>query len=213
MSQNNPIMRENLEASMFRMLGEDILLAQEALEREDSQANRRSFIRTIFSAVEGYVSQLRDSVLSSLVELHSIPPAKILALTEKTYSVNEKGEFTEHSRYLSHAALLRLTVQVAKEFSESLDVDFGGGGWQKLQKASQARNRLTHPKIKSDLVVSDENIEDAWDGLIWLVQVCESVMRETQNTSIQYLEIVAGIRDGDPQILALYHEVLKRGIN
>ncbi len=57
-----------------------------------------------------------------------------------------------------------------KVVKTGLAVDFTGDGWRAMEKTIEVRNRLTHPKRREDIIVSDEDLADLVRANEWLLQ-------------------------------------------
>ena len=99
-------MRLTLNSDSDRMdfviaLSEDVETAGEALEQEDSPYARRTFIRAVFSTIEGTTNLLKaDALMASAMPRAQglFSPAELAMLREETYGMNEKGEATTQTR-------------------------------------------------------------------------------------------------------------------
>jgi hypothetical protein len=115
---------------------------------EIEEANRRFYVRAIFSLIEEVVEQ-HKRLLLDLAEQNiiTLSPGVNEALSERAYVVNQNGTVREREQYLQLERKLRAVYRAAGEaFHQSLDTDFGGQGWQTFRKALDIRDRLTHPK-------------------------------------------------------------------
>jgi hypothetical protein len=157
---------------MVRILTSDVELLKpnlgdlsgQAVLREAEAANRRSYVRAVFSLIEAVIEQhkrlLLDLVARRIVELEQGVGE---ALSERTYFVRDNGTVGEREQYLQFERKLRAVYRVAGDaFGQSLSVTFGDQGWQSFRTALAVRDRLTHPKTYDDCIV-DENALDAVD--------------------------------------------------
>jgi hypothetical protein len=190
----------------LRILADDV---QHALDRTDTESERRNLLRTIISAAEGVSWIYRTHVLSIAKEFDAATPLMDLAFSEATYSVNEQGNIIEQARYISLTAMIRLTTKVAQSLCADLNVDFGSQGWQSLRDTIRLRNRITHPKNAADLSISLKEIDDAKTGFFWFLDmsmhVMEATTREFSSLVVDMGEVVEKLKSGDPDTLALYH--------
>lgn len=201
-----------LRETFLGMLMEDVITARKQTRIDDSQAARRVLIRALFAAIEGLVWQYREHVRSVASSLDELPPLMELALTETAYTVTESGKLVEQTRHIPLTTMIKLTTKFAERLSPKLKVDFSGTGWSDFQTALAVRHSITHPKAKSDLEISPAQLEAAWSGYFWLVELTTLAMAETLASSAAYLAefktIIRQLRDGDPATLKAYRAAL-----
>jgi hypothetical protein len=194
------------------MLVGDVIAAFERIESDSSQAPRRDMIRTLFAAIEGCVWTYREHVRSVATSIEELPPLMELALTEVSYAVTETGEVVSQTRYVSLTAMIRLTTTLAQSLAPDLRVDFGGTGWSNLKQAIAIRNRLTHPKRKTDLDIGPADVETSWAALKWLLQTITEVMAATVKSQSSYLSefrvLVDDLKNGNPDAVQAYRNAL-----
>lgn len=198
-------------SQFLQILAEDVQCALGRMALSDAQPDRRNLLRTIVSAAEGVSWFYRMQVLAIAKDLDAATPQIEMAFAEASYAVSSKGEIIEQVRYISLTAMIRLVTKVAISFCPRLEVDFGNVGWEKLKVAIEARNRVTHPKVETDLTVSDEEIEAAKIGFFWFLDMTENVMLHILTELALHASIakrlLAELKAGDPETLALYEQV------
>jgi hypothetical protein len=201
-----------LRATFFGILTHDVMQSLRRVELDDTQTNRRDLVRTIFAATEGYVWEYREHVRSIARHVDSINPIADFALSELTYSVTENGKIEEHVRYISLTAMIRLVTRLAERISPKLKIDFSGSGWSNLKRAIAIRNRVTHPKSKSDLEISRDDIEVSKQGFFWLLDLLMEVMEATNSASRSYLAdlttLIRELASGDVRAWEQYRAAL-----
>jgi hypothetical protein len=136
---------------------------------EAEEANRRFYVRAIFSLIEAVVEQhkrlLLDLAKRNIIILTS---SVIGALSERAYVVNQNGTVGERKQYLQLKRKLRAVYRAAGEaFNQPLDTDFGDQGWQAFCEALDIRDRLTHPKTFDDCHVDEEALNTVDSGHTW----------------------------------------------
>jgi len=134
---------------------------------KDTQAIRRMKCRVIFSCIESYISHLKQSAIMFSIDRPDLfSPAEILALNDEESYVNGKGEATTRSARIKLQDNLRLAFgSIARALDHDFPIDFGDTEAQCFTESVKIRNRLTHPKQATDLVVNDvesHNIDRAW---------------------------------------------------
>ncbi len=167
--------------SFTHVLIGDVVAAHSRLEQLDTQTHRRELIRTIFSAIEGLHWKLKSDVLQHAVEVTKLTPHEHAALLEEAYSVDEKGMVRVQPRFLPLPTAIRLVVSIVKRYRPTYQLDFSHVGWSNLRVAIEVRNRLVHPKVLSDLSVTDLEIQQALSAFNWLLALAIEVLQETKS--------------------------------
>lgn len=159
----------------------------DAIERHDlaqTQSGKRDLIRTSFAAIEGASWIFREHVVEAARAMSELEPAEEVALSETSYQVTDQGRITEQTRFLPLPATVRLTARIAEKLAPEVKVDFSGQDWAGLKEAIKIRNRITHPKSRADLILSDEDIQTSVGSLFWLLNETSRVM-EAANLSFE----------------------------
>ncbi len=198
--------------TFFGVLSSDVVICLGRVEVADTQATRRDLIRTMFTAIEGYVWEYRAFVKSIVNDIGTVSPIMELALTETSYSVSDQGRLEEHIRPIPVTSMIRLVTKLAEEHCPELKTDFSNAGWSNLKQTIKIRNRITHPKSASDLEVTPEDIAISQAGFFWLLALIADVMEASKNASANHLAALRSVFEklisGDPQTLADYQAAL-----
>jgi hypothetical protein len=199
-------------ATLIALLIEDVIAARSRLAAADTQTARRDVVRASLAAMEGDVWIMRQHIASNLAKLEVLTPMADLALREIAYSVTIDGQIVEQPRGLSLPTAIRLGVSQAKLISPETEVDFSEAGWFNLRKAVAIRNRITHPKLADDLVITLDDLNAVASGLLWVLATCDYVMASTNLAFSHYIEalrdMIARLKAGDPDALAEYQAAL-----
>ncbi|OJW76251.1 MAG: hypothetical protein BGO57_08570 [Sphingomonadales bacterium 63-6] len=202
-------MDSDLHHDFTSVLVLDVVAAMQRYRAEKTQANSRDLIRSIFAAVEGSVWLYRQHVTSIAKSIEAITREEELALAETAYLVNANGTVSEQMRFIPLPALIRLTTRIANRIDPRTETRFDIPGWESFQRAIAIRNRITHPKTKSDLLVSERDVDTCHAAFFWLLQLTESGMEAVVSAFRAYVEemreIFEKLKAGDPEITALYH--------
>ncbi len=172
---------------MVRVLTADVdflrpLLGERSIQAavtEVKAANRRFYVRAVFSLIEAVVEQHKRLLLDLVVrEMINLPPGVKEALAEKAYFVKENGTVGEREQYLQLERKLRAVYQAAAEaFEQPLQTTFGDHGWQSFQAALDIRDRLTHPKTFEDCDVDEGDLETVDQGHTWFRELNNEFVR------------------------------------
>ena len=172
---------------MTRILGEDVtylrpLLGELNIQVAPSTAdesNRRSYVRAIFALIEAVVEQ-HKRLLLDLAERGSvsIAPAERLALSERTYVVKDNGAVVEKDQFLSFARKIKLVYRTAAvAFNQTLRVQVGGHHWDAFLKATQIRDRITHPKTFHECHPDEDDIAEVETSHDWFRTLSNEFVR------------------------------------
>ncbi len=123
-------------------LHKDCIQAGINLEKDDTPLNRRTYVRTFFSAVEATIHFMRQ-----------------VALDKRELFAEEEIEKLEEKRRLP---LTDSVAFVCKMYSRAMDSPFmlerSGKEWAAFLTAIKVRDSITHPKRRATLDISDENL-------------------------------------------------------
>lgn len=203
-SSEDEIARE----SFIRILLFDVMDAMERHDSAQTQSGKRDLIRTGFAAIEGISWIFREHVTEAARAMSQLEPTEEAALSETSYQVNDQGRIAEQARYLPLMAAIRLTARIAEKLAPNVEIDFSGQNWTHLKEAIRIRNRITHPKGRADLILSDQDIRISIGALFWLLAETTRVM-DAANLSFrdyvgQLREILERLKMGDSAMLAAY---------
>lgn len=190
------------------ILSQDVIAAIARRDADDSQANRRELIRILFAAVEGLAWTYRTEIVESARSLDLLTVEEDQAFSEVSYSVTGQGKIASQPRFVPLTAMIRLTTRLASKIDPAFDANFDGIGWDQFGKAVKVRNRITHPKRESDLVISESDTSACISAFYWLFELYSSALESVNSALSQHLmlmrEVVQGLREGDPVLHALY---------
>jgi hypothetical protein len=171
-------------------------------------------IRTLFAAIEGYTWLYRERVIEVARSMDALTVEEEAALSEVTYQVTEQGKITRQPRYLSMLAAFRLITRIASRLDTALAIRFDTDDWERLRAAISIRNRITHPKKRSDLEISDQDLASAQSAFFWLLDTAMGAM-EAANAALhrynaEFRAILTELSKGNPEVWAEYREAIAR---
>ena len=119
------------------------------------QRARRSLLHSFFALVAGTSHQLRMVAIAR----HAIAPpdclsvAEICLLRDEQFSLADNGKAKTKTRYQPglKANLLFSVRAFAKVSDLEFQLDIGGIGWEAMSRSIDVRDRITHPKLITDL--------------------------------------------------------------
>jgi len=193
----------------FTIILEDALDAVERRQAADTQAARRDQVRTAFIAIEGFVWVFREHIAEVANMTHGLEPEEEIVLAETSFQVGKDGKINSQSKYVPLLSMVRLVARIAKRIAPTAEVDFSGSGWNKTQEALQIRHRITHPKSRMDLMLSDADMLTIEHVLFWLPEQITVAMEHTNVAAKDYHgrfnDVLERLRASDPVVAKLYN--------
>jgi hypothetical protein len=148
----------------------DVATAARALHLCDWPYTRRTYIRTVFAAIEGFTAFLKDKALRSIdIGRLKASPEEELALREESFSVASSGEVKKQQRYLPLDVYIRLLFTTYFDRPRAVrKVNYSDPAWGALKRALKVRHRITHPRKGSDLTIEDDELRDCRRAYAWV---------------------------------------------
>ncbi len=170
-------------------------------------------VRTIFAAIEGVAWIFREHVTGAARDSYGLDPDEATALSEIAFQISETGKVHRRQSFMPLLNSIRLTARIGARIAPSKQIDFSGRGWGQLRDAIAIRNRITHPKGVSDLVLTDHDIETGTAALFWFLVETSDFMETANSANIDYLGefrlVLNRLLNNDPDMHALYRSVEK----
>ena len=142
------------------------------LKNQGNEALERSYIRAMFSTLEGILYAFRLEVIESkeFEKIFDLPgQAKIL---EKKFDKNNYC-ITNKPRYLTFKQAVKCSCRSLAiiKGKDPYDLPFIGPEWDNVLDANKVRDKITHPKSIEDLVIGN-------DGLVVVMKAKASLRKE-----------------------------------
>lgn len=154
--------------STFAVLNADLDAALAYGRADNTPYAQRALVRAFFALVEGLCYQLRQVTLASLTGSDLLSPAEIAVLREERYSIDDRGKVKTSDAFLQFPQSLLFSLHVyCKNHGADFKVDTSGAGWQALRAATEARNRVIHPKSAESLSLTDPDLRALMDASRW----------------------------------------------
>jgi hypothetical protein len=134
----------------------------------------RTLVRAVFSYFEAHSFVIRSSVAKLLKpDQDNLYIAKMALLAETTYQPGKTGKLKPAGEpkipFINHLAFtLRTYAEVSGMDASEINRFFGDNDFNQLQRAKQVRDRLTHPKQLSDILVTPRDMVDMTNCYNWL---------------------------------------------
>lgn len=182
------------------VLLEDINAATALHRNAATEFSKRTLIKTSFTYLEGHLYAFKQAVLALehvLVPM-SIPSSRVVnsrvilftdqeraMLEEFTYDLSSGGHARRKTYYPKLTDSIKFTTNVFhRAIQLPSDIAFNSEGWNHLINTQQIRNRLTHPKTRSCLQVSEEDIRTVGAGVQWYETIIDHMLDRFQTESI-----------------------------
>ncbi len=173
---------EGYEGYACLELLQDLVAVQKLAAIKEDQFTRRTAVRTAFALIEAMCFQMRRVIILCLFlqsrRTLKLDLATLSLLAEKTPTISDNGKVSKRQQQQpmnSHIAFV--LRQAAELVGVDADQFFRDDGWNKFKKAVTLRHRLTHPKSKDDVQVSDDDCNYVGRGLAWFWVAHGKVMR------------------------------------
>ncbi|KAF0140859.1 MAG: hypothetical protein FD122_2032 [Stygiobacter sp.] len=157
---SNIEIEDQLVKEMSEFLYYDFNEGIDLLSKNDSQYLRRSFIRSLFAAIESVIFGMKTEILNRLSEAN--PPfttGELVILEEKSFTIDKSGDIIESPKYLELKKNIRFVFRTyGKCYGTQLELDVSGTDWKNFTELVEVRNRITHPKTKNDIIITDDEI-------------------------------------------------------
>ena len=153
------VLKKDVEHCLGKLHGDD---------RQEVQFWRRTFVRAVFADIEAQIHSLRGSCLDllRLGDLKLTTP-QLAVLREETYEIDNRGRAKTRTFFANADKSIRFVLNTFAELNSADSPDYGTTGWESLRDSIRIRNRLTHPKNRDDMIVSDLELSQVMNGGRW----------------------------------------------
>ncbi len=135
--------------------------------------NKRAFVRTLFSALEGIGFQFKRAALCfAEYNPSTFSLAEIVLLKEQTYKLNDKGEtICSISKLQTLPNFLFSLRMITKSLGDRFEYSKNSQEIKNFNIALKIRHRLTHPKFEGDLKILEDEMESVVQTGVWLQKI------------------------------------------
>lgn len=167
-------------------------------ENVASQMLRRVYIKTLITEVEGHLYAFKQAMLAfeeifctgprlprsmdSRILLYSEPERMVLR--ERQYKLSGSTAKEVHLIMPLDANLRFAFATFQRALAIPGEEVTSGPGYESLVNAQKIRNRLTHPKSVSSLLVTEADLDEAEQGVDWYFSVIEVLRTRAATESI-----------------------------
>jgi hypothetical protein len=154
-------------SEMVSVLMKDIKTLIGRSKKPMSQPKRRSLVRAVFALIEADTFARKQFALF----FHDaggpqFSLAELALLREEQYDLGGKGEARTQIKFLRTADNFQFGI---RSFCKAAKIDYeipkARIEWQAFLQSIKVRNRITHPKNLSELLVSDTDIQKLQDTI------------------------------------------------
>ncbi|MES2373406.1 MAG: hypothetical protein V4557_12550 [Bacteroidota bacterium] len=150
---------------------EDAAEAENELSKnEDSQFARRTYIRSIFSCLEGTIWILKDVCFNAKPQtgVRKMSVAEYTMLKEISFELKNNGDVKSAVKFLRLPDNLKFTFKMLnKLFKCNIDLEIGKKNWTNFIETLEIRNRITHPKDSTSFTITDSEIAQCKETSGW----------------------------------------------
>lgn len=148
----------------------DSKAAENALGATPTQFTKRAYVRSVFAYIEGSVWLFKQAAVFADKNSKSpqLSAGELALLSDESYELNGAGKAESRPKFLRLPDNLLFTVRICNQlFKAGIELDKGSKDWQRFCAQQQVRNRITHPKSLLDYTVSDPEIEECKQMVLW----------------------------------------------
>ena len=172
----------------FTVLEADVREVQKRAGDKLTGFDVRSSIRAFSALVEGLLYQMRQVAIHSIDDEHNIFSTEELTIfKEQTFCLNSKGEIESKDNYERLLPMLLFTFKnYPRIHGAYFSPDTGVHGWECMKLFIKVRNRIMHPKNKTDLILTTEEWEKIKIGIDWFHDTANEMFKECDKADTSY---------------------------
>lgn len=150
------------------ILGADFYRCEQLLHSNDNDFWRRTYIKTGFSMFEAMNEMMRQVAMAvACVRTESYNMARLIFLGNISNRILKNGTIEMEEL---RAPFINYTAFILRSLAKECGTDatfFSDHRWERFQRVTKVRDRLTHPKTKADLIVTDDDLVLMRDAVDW----------------------------------------------
>ena len=173
---------QDLEAlpKFFKILANDVIIAEGKLDQAEPQFRRRSYVRAVFALIEGMTFAMKQFTLAAHEQRDdsTFSPKELARLQGKQNYRDCKGIVQKVRRSDGIADDLKFAFKTfAQARGSTYTLKTSGREWQLFKEAIKLRNRITHPKAGDDLTICDEEMKKIQKVAAWYRKVTSDLLQ------------------------------------
>jgi hypothetical protein len=145
-----------------------------------SQFARRTYIRSIFSCIEGTIWILKDVCFNAkpIKGKRTMSVAEYALLKEESFELKNSGEPSTSAKFLRLPDNIKFTFKtINKLFRSEIDLKIDKKDWTDFLESLEIRHRITHPKKAISFVITDKEIERCKNTSSWFNELTHESMQ------------------------------------
>ena len=153
------------------LLFDDVHQNRKILETNDSQLARRNYLRSLSAFYELVLSNLRETTAKLLVDKFEISGIwnvhEIYPLMDEVARLSENGQLKLD---VNRPPFLSLVAYTLKTYAKQIGFDkeiLSDNRWKAFCECVKIRHRITHPKLRSEIEITDTELKTIDDGWAW----------------------------------------------
>ncbi len=158
-------------------LRDEYYILQEELMQNDTPINRRNFIRSVCSNVEGTLNWLMKQLSDNAAALSS---KEKMVFQEQQLNVKDNGEVVVSALHLKTKVKIKMVFKFLSKYPGGNKIDLQDNNFNNLNESFKVRDRLMHPKINSDLEVSEQEVQLMIDGYRWYIKGYQETLKSIE---------------------------------
>jgi len=141
------------------------------------QSYRRNTVRNFFTLVETQLYLMKSEMLEVIglpdFNFHYMPTeGERYYLSEIKYNIDDNGIISDSTVKIPFKKNFLFTFKIWwKIFNNKDDIKEDKKGYDSFWKAHDIRNRVTHPKVKDDFLISDDELGVIEEAHIWILKI------------------------------------------
>ena len=118
---------------------------------------------------------------------------EVALLREEAFDIDSRGKVVVRSANLRTLNNIRFTLSiVGRTIAPGYEPPVGDAGWEALQKALKVRHRVTHPKERSDLAISNDELDQIRAAFKWFRSALVTFFKRASDYSHERFERIVG---------------------
>lgn len=130
---------------------------------------RRSYVKTAFSSMEGVLFAMKRILLS---DSRNLTDEEIIKLQEYKLIGPSENKLKKDLVFLRTEDNIKFVIRTYEKVKvQGIKTDFNCKEWEEFKIGINIRNRITHPKHSSDLLITENELEIISHAYDWFFKV------------------------------------------
>ncbi|GGY69639.1 hypothetical protein GCM10011613_12480 [Cellvibrio zantedeschiae] len=178
MTESNNLLQDTSD-----LYGDEIIFVLENLRVNPNDFWSRSLIRLCISLFEAEVFILKKNLLKYCKEYNvPIKPEISTLLAGIKYEINDNGKVAERYFQIKMVSDIKFVFDQLRGIRGfTLKNKFSDSRWQCMEKTVKVRNRLVHPKLIEEQIVSEIEVNDCMSAYWWFSENINHIAEQELN--------------------------------